>query len=224
MLKIVAFIMMGLTFITLSLGLLFGGFASLHPAHAAPVTQSADAGAPGHFTNSSIGQSEPTTVFTLTSPDFKEGEVLKPEFSYNGFGCTGKNVAPTLNWDHAPSETKYFALTVYDPDAPTGSGWWHWLVVNIPKEAKSLDASKLPATLPATLPEGAVTTQNDYGATSYGGPCPPVGDKSHRYIFTLYALKDKVAVNDVHVPAAQIGYQINQLKIAQAQIIGYYGR
>lgn len=216
MLKIMVFMMMSLTFIILSLGLSLGEFASFNPAHAAPIAQNADAGAPTHFTNSSIGRGEPSTVFTLTSPDFREGEVLKPEFSYNGFGCTGKNLAPILNWDHAPSETKYFALTVYDPDAPTGSGWWHWLVVNIPKEATGLDAAK--------LPEGAVTTQNDYGATSYGGPCPPVGDKSHRYIFTLYALKDKVAVNDVHVPAAQIGYQINQLKIAQAQIIGYYGR
>lgn len=158
----------------------------------------------------------PSDIFTLTSPDFKAGEVLKPEYSYNGFGCTGKNLAPVLNWDHAPEASKYFALTVYDPDASTGSGWWHWLVVNIPKEAKSLDAAK--------LPEGAVTVQNDYGATSYGGPCPPVGDKSHRYIFTLYALKDKIAVGDAHVPAAQIGYQINQLKIAQTEIIGYYGR
>lgn len=167
-------------------------------------------------TNPSTVSSDNLKAFVLTSPNFKDGDVLKSDHIFNGFGCSGKNIAPILLWDNAPIETKYFALTVYDPDAPTGSGWWHWLVVNIGKEAKSFDATKLPI--------GSIITQNDYGQTAYGGPCPPVGDKSHRYIFTLYALKDKVSVDNPHVPAAQIGYQINQLKIAQAQIVGYYGR
>ncbi|HNQ91561.1 MAG TPA: YbhB/YbcL family Raf kinase inhibitor-like protein [Alphaproteobacteria bacterium] len=153
--------------------------------------------------------------FKVTSPDFKEDETLSNKHVYNGFGCTGENVAPRLNWESAPADTKYFAVTVYDPDAPTGSGWWHWLIVNLPKSATSLDRTHLPT--------GALETRTDFGTTGYGGPCPPVGHGPHRYIFTLYALKDKIDVV-TDTPAAQVGYQINSLKVGETSIMGYFER
>jgi Raf kinase inhibitor-like YbhB/YbcL family protein len=132
-----------------------------------------------------------TPVFTLSSPDLASG-TFPQTFILNGFGCTGGNVSPELRWEHAPAGTKKFAITMYDPDAPTGSGFWHWAVYNIPATATGLPrgvgnvASALPA--PAF---GGNTDFQDTGATgvngNYGGPCPPVGDKPHRYVFTVYA-------------------------------------
>ena len=153
--------------------------------------------------------------FAVTSPDIKNGETFTNEFVFSGFGCTGANKAPKLEWGGAPADAKYFAVTMYDPDAPTGSGWWHWSVINIPPSTSALD--------PAKLPEGAISTRTDYGTTGYGGPCPPVGDKPHRYILTVYALKDKVPL-EAEVPAAQVGYYINSLKIGEASLTAYYGR
>ncbi len=158
---------------------------------------------------------EPLINFTLTSPDFKDGDTLDNRFVFNGFGCTGENKAPVMQWSAAPMETKYFALTMYDPDAPTGSGWWHWLVINMPATINELDVK--------TLPEGAIETRTDYGVTGFGGACPPVGDKPHHYIFTLYALKDKIPLG-ADVPAAQIGFYINSLKIAETKMTATYGR
>jgi Raf kinase inhibitor-like YbhB/YbcL family protein len=135
--------------------------------------------------------------FTLTSPDLASGS-FETKFILNGFGCTGQNVSPELQWANAPSGTKSFALRVYDPDAPTGSGFWHWAVYIIPASATGLaqGAGNSPATLPAGV-FGGNTDFFDTGATgangNYGGPCPPAGDSPHRYIFTLYALAvDKI--------------------------------
>lgn len=138
-------------------------------------------------------------TFTLSSPDLSSGR-FDNKFVLNGFGCSGQNVSPALEWRNAPAGTKSFALQVYDPDAPTGSGFWHWAVYNIPPNVSSLaqgagnDASRLPSGA-----FGGNTDFMDTGATqgngNYGGPCPPAGDKPHRYIFTIYALGvDKVEV------------------------------
>jgi Raf kinase inhibitor-like YbhB/YbcL family protein len=130
---------------------------------------------------------------TLTSADIKEGGTIANEQVFKGFGCTGGNLSPALSWSGAPSGTKSFAVSVYDPDAPTGSGWWHWVVFNIPPGTMSLpkgagDVKK------KLMPKGAIQSRTDFGADGYGGPCPPAGDKPHRYVFTLYALAvDKVA-------------------------------
>lgn len=153
--------------------------------------------------------------FKVASPDFKEGDTLSNKHVYKGFGCLGENIAPRLTWENAPADTKYFAVTVYDPDAPTGSGWWHWLIANLPKESTSLDATH--------LPEGGIETRTDFGTTGYGGPCPPVGHGPHRYIFTVYALKDKIDAA-LDTPAAQVGYQINSLKLGETSIVGYFER
>ncbi|HET6283456.1 MAG TPA: YbhB/YbcL family Raf kinase inhibitor-like protein [Polyangia bacterium] len=138
-------------------------------------------------------------AFTLSSPEVA-GDSLPGKFILNGFGCTGQNVSPALQWSNAPAGTKSFALQVYDPDAPTGSGFWHWAVYNIPADAS--DLAQGAGNAGATLPAGAFGGNNDFldtGATggngNYGGPCPPAGDAPHRYVFTLYALAvDKLEV------------------------------
>ncbi|WP_258592954.1 YbhB/YbcL family Raf kinase inhibitor-like protein [Mesorhizobium sp. AR07] len=147
------------------------------------------------------GKAEAGSKFTLSSPDLSSGS-FETRFTLNGFGCTGSNVSPALQWANIPAGTKSLALQVRDRDAPTGSGLWHWAVYNIPPTATGLaqgagnSLSKLPA--PAF---GGTTDFLDTGVTgangNYTGPCPSVGDKPHRYVFTLYA----VAVDDVQAAA-----------------------
>jgi Raf kinase inhibitor-like YbhB/YbcL family protein len=135
--------------------------------------------------------------FTLSSPDLASG-TFDSKFILNGFGCTGSNVSPALQWSNVPAGTKSLVLQVLDPDAPTGSGFWHWAVYNIPSTATGLPQGA--GNSSSALPVPAFGGANDYldtgttgGNGNYGGPCPPTGDKPHRYIFTLYAL----AVADV---------------------------
>lgn len=138
-----------------------------------------------------------TGPFMLSSPDLAMG-TFADKFILNGFGCKGGNVSPALEWQNVPSGTKSLSLQIHDPDAPTGAGFWHWTVYNMPPTTTSLPqgAGNSPATLPAPAFGGA-TDFLDTGATgvngNYGGPCPPVADKPHRYVFTLYAL----AVDDL---------------------------
>jgi Raf kinase inhibitor-like YbhB/YbcL family protein len=142
-----------------------------------------------------------TPKFTLSSPDLASGK-FETRFTLNGFGCTGANVSPSLQWSNLPAGTKSLSLQVHDLDAPTGSGLWHWAVYNIPPTAAGLaqGAGNSPSALPAPAFGGA-TDFLDTGVTgingNYGGPCPSVGDKPHRYVFTLYA----VAVDDVQAAA-----------------------
>jgi Raf kinase inhibitor-like YbhB/YbcL family protein len=138
-------------------------------------------------------------TMTLTSPDIAPGAKIADEQVFNGFGCAGGNISPTLSWSGAPKDTKSFALSVYDPDAPTGSGFWHWAVYDLPPTTIGLaqGAGNAAGSLPAGA-YGGNTDFADTGATggngNYGGPCPPQGDRPHRYVFTLYALAvDKVA-------------------------------
>jgi hypothetical protein len=133
-----------------------------------------------------------TPVFTISSPDLVGG-TFAAQYILNGFGCTGGNISPALAWSNPPAGTKSFALNVFDPDAPTGSGFWHWAVYNIPPTTTGLPrgAGNAAATLPPPA-FGGNTDFLDTGTTggngNYGGPCPPAGDLPHRYIFTLYAL------------------------------------
>jgi Raf kinase inhibitor-like YbhB/YbcL family protein len=162
--------------------------------------------------------------FRLTSTDFTPGGKLHDEHTFNGFGCTGQNVSPALAWSGAPKDAKSFALLVHDPDAPTGgAGWWHWLVYDIPAGTIALakGAGKADG---SALPKGAASGITDYGAPGYGGPCPPEGDKPHRYVFTLYALK--VAKLDVpaDAKASLIGFMVNANALGKASLTGMYGR
>lgn len=160
-------------------------------------------------------------TFTLSSKDVG-GQATKTQ-EFGGFGCTGNNISPELTWKNAPEGTKSFAVTMYDPDAPTGSGWWHWLVYDIPADVQSIP-SGAGSTTPQALPKGAKQGKTDYGAPGYGGPCPPPGHGFHTYTITVYALKtDKLAV-DENASAAVIGYNINANTLEKASIVFYYKR
>ena len=159
--------------------------------------------------------------FTLTSPDVKAGGKIADKFVFNSFGCTGQNVSPALSWSGAPAGTKGYVLTVYDPDAPTGSGFWHWVMYDIPATVTSLPEG---AGTPGKQPEGAVQGTTDYGAQGYGGPCPPKGDKPHRYIFTIYAVKtDKLDVPP-NPTAAVVGFVTHYATLAKASFTARCGR
>lgn len=164
-----------------------------------------------------------TMAFDLTSPDpgVKTGKPMTSVQEYKGFGCKGDNLSPALEWKNVPAGTKSFAVTVYDPDAPTGSGWWHWIVYDIPATATGLPAG---AVLNAALPAGAKQGRNDYGERNFGGACPPMGDKPHHYIFTVYALKiDKLNVPEDASPAL-IGFNIQANKLGLAKLTTTYSR
>ena len=158
---------------------------------------------------------------TLSSSAIAEGTSIENAQVFNGFGCTGENISPTLSWDGVPEVAKSLALTVYDPDAPTGSGWWHWVVFNLPIETRALPAG---ASKSEAMPEGAVESMTDFGAPGYGGPCPPVGDAPHHYIFTLHALDVEKLDLGENTPAAQVGYFLNAHSVGKASFTGMYGR
>jgi Raf kinase inhibitor-like YbhB/YbcL family protein len=161
--------------------------------------------------------------FKLSSPEIKANHMIPKSFEFNGFGCSGDNKSPALKWSGAPKGTKSFAVTVYDPDAPTGSGWWHWVVINIPADVTEL-ASNAGALNSTTLPKGAVQGRADYGTAAWGGTCPPQGDKPHRYIFTVYALKtDKIDV-PADATAALTGFMIHANTLGKASFTAKYGR
>lgn len=124
--------------------------------------------------------------FLLRSTSFDSSRVVPENFVFNGMGCHGENLSPELEWRGAPEGTMSFAITVMDPDAKKAGGWRHWTVINIPKETNGLPEG---ASGNKGLPEGAEELTNDFKMKQYGGPCPPRGDKPHRYVFTLYALR-----------------------------------
>ena len=160
--------------------------------------------------------------FTLQSKDVKPGAMLTDAQVFNGFGCSGQNVSPQLSWSNPPAGTKSFVVTVYDPDAPTGSGWWHWVVYDIPATVKELPQGAGSGKAP--LPEGAVQGKTDFGAPGFGGACPPPGDKPHRYVFTVYALKiDKLDVPGDASPAL-IGYMTKANSLGSASFTAKYAR
>jgi len=161
--------------------------------------------------------------FKLSSPEIKANSTIPKSFEFNGFGCSGENKSPALKWSGAPKDTKSFAVTVYDPDAPTGSGWWHWMVINIPADTTEL-AAGTGVVNSTTLPKGAVQNRIDYGVAAWGGACPPQGDKPHHYIFTVYALKtDKLEV-PADATAAMTGYMIHANALGKASFTAKYGR
>ena len=161
--------------------------------------------------------------FKLSSPDIQANALIDKKFESNVFGCSGENKSPALKWSGAPRDARSFAVTVYDPDAPTGSGWWHWSVIDIPANVTELKSDAGNASN-ANLPPGARQVRIDYGVAAWGGPCPPEGDKPHRYIFTVYALKtDKLDV-PADATAALAGFMVNANQIGKASFTAKYGR
>jgi len=158
--------------------------------------------------------------FTLHSAELQEGKQLTAAHVFKGFGCEGDNTSPQLSWSNAPEGTKSFALTVYDPDAPTGSGWWHWNVVNIPASVTELPAGASPE---KGLPDGVVQLRNDYGVRGFGGACPPPGEV-HRYIFTVYALGVEQLDLPENASNALAGFMTRANALASADITAVYTR
>ncbi len=162
---------------------------------------------------------------SVTSTEIKEGTTIANEQVFKGFGCAGDNISPSLSWSGAPSGTKSFAVSIYDPDAPTGSGWWHWVVFNIPAATTSLpkgagDVKK------KLMPKGAIQSRTDFGADGYGGPCPPNGDRPHHYEITVFAVDvDKLPdAKDDMASAALVGFDLHFHTLAKTMLTGLYGR
>lgn len=162
------------------------------------------------------------TSLKLWSDSFADGDYLAANHVLSaayGFGCDGGNQSPHLAWDGAPAGTGSFALTCFDPDAPTGSGFWHWVVVNIPADVRSL---ALNASGTAAMPAGALETRTDFGQPGYGGACPPPGDHPHRYIFTLHAVGLKALPVAADTSAAVIGFQLYFNSLQKTSLMALY--
>lgn len=147
--------------------------------------------------------------FKLTSPDIAQGQPITAAQYWDNFGCTGKNERPTLNWSGAPVGTKSFAVTFYDNDAPTGSGFWHWVIYNIPASATGVTGD--------INPQGAVEGNTDVGVPGFAGPCPPVG-RTHTYTYTVHALKSQTLDVPVGATAPLTGFFLYQNTIATAKL------
>lgn len=159
----------------------------------------------------------------LTSTEIKNGARIADEQVFKGFGCTGGNISPSLSWSGAPNNTKSFAVSIWDPDAPTGSGWWHWVVFNIPASVHSLPAGA-GADSGKDLPAGVIQGRNDFGFSFYGGPCPPPGAHAHHYEITVYALKVSKLDLDASASGAKVGFALHANELEAAMIAGRYGR
>jgi Raf kinase inhibitor-like YbhB/YbcL family protein len=160
-------------------------------------------------------------AFTLKSDDVAEGARLADAQVADVFGCKGGNVSPQLAWEGAPEGTKSFVVTAYDPDAPTGSGFWHWVVANLPATTTGLPRGA--GSRGGALPKGAVAAANDAGAAGFVGACPPPG-KMHRYVFTVYALKvDRLDVNE-RSSGALVGFMTKANSLGEAAITAVYGQ
>ena len=168
-----------------------------------------------------VGSTSTAHAFDLTSTDMKVNGRLNERQVANAFGCSGGNQSPQLAWKNPPKGIRSYAVTAYDPDAPTGSGWWHWVVWNIPASVTSLPSGNGQS---AALPEGAVAGRTDAGVAGYFGACPPAGSKPHRYIFKVYALKvDKLEVPDDPMPA-MVGFMLKANSLGEATLTARYGR
>src|SRR4029079_16762683 len=157
-------------------------------------------------------------AFAVTSSSFKDGDYLSKDFILSadfGFGCAGGNKSPHLKWSGAPAGSASCAVPCYDPDAPTGSGFWHWLVGNIPPDVTELAPGAGSAAV--QLPPGARETRADFGVPGYGGPCPPEGDHPHRYIFTIFAVKTNKLEVKADTSRAVVGFTLHADTLARAQ-------
>ncbi|MGN6315597.1 YbhB/YbcL family Raf kinase inhibitor-like protein [Trinickia sp.] len=162
-------------------------------------------------------------TFTLTSPEFTDQGELSKAHEYNDFGGNGANRSPELAWSGAPEGTRSFAVTLYDPDAPTGSGFWHWVVFDISPDTHALQRNA-GVVGGAELPAGAIQSANDYGFQGFGGACPPPGAGAHRYVFTVHALSvDKLGV-DAATPNAISRFLIHAHSIGSATLTARYER
>jgi Raf kinase inhibitor-like YbhB/YbcL family protein len=171
----------------------------------------------------SISSATFASTLVLSSTDITSGEFMHKAQEFNGFGCSGNDLSPQLSWSDAPKGTKSFAITAYDPDAPTGSGWWHWQIVNIPKTTMELSAGA-GSTKQDHAPKGSMQIKNDYGSRGFGGACPPPGHGIHHYRFTIHALSVEKLELPEDASGALTGYMINANTIESRTIEDLYKR
>jgi len=150
--------------------------------------------------------------FELVSDDVAEGRQMEVAHAHPGAG--GENLIPHLRWSGFPAETVAFAITCFDPDAPTGSGFWHWSAVGVPADVTEIRGG---------LPDGAFCVRNDYGEKDFGGPFPPKGDPPHRYIFAVHALDKQITDVDDDASPAVVGFNLTFATIARATLTPVYG-
>ena len=160
--------------------------------------------------------------FQLRSDDVADGQMMTDNQVYNAFGMTGKNISPSLSWSGFPAETNGFAVTCFDPDAPTGSGFWHWVLVDIPASVTLLPSGAGHAS-GAGLPAGAMHLRNDYGSRDFGGAAPPAGDPPHRYVFAVHALDVPSLELESDATPALAGFNLRFRTIARAVLVPVYG-
>ncbi len=153
---------------------------------------------------------------TLASTDIANGKFMAKAQEFQGFGCSGGNRSPQLSWSGAPEGTAAFAILVHDADAPTGSGWWHWQLVNIPKDVTSLPAG-------AMAPAGSQSMSNDYGSKGFGGACPPPKHGVHHYRFTVHALSQTLELPE-NASGALTGYMVKAHSLGSSTIEALYQR
>jgi Raf kinase inhibitor-like YbhB/YbcL family protein len=161
-------------------------------------------------------------AFEVTSDDVADGEMLSNAQVANFMGYSGENLSPQLSWRGFPSDTKGFAITVHDPDAPTGSGFWHWLALNIPSDVTQF-ATGAGSEGSDNLPGGVVQLRNDAGTRGYVGAAPPPGDPAHRYVTTVHAIDVERLDVEADSSAAIAGFNLRFHTIARAQIVPVFG-
>lgn len=166
------------------------------------------------------GSSAQATDFSLSSPDITDGGTMAFAQTANMFGCAGSNVSPQLSWSNAPEGTKSYVVSAYDMDAPTGSGFWHWVMFNIPADVTVLEPGITPT---AGAPAGAIQSRADAGFAGYLGACPLDG-MAHRYVFTVIALKVEKLDLKSDASGALIGFMANANALAKATITVSYSR
>lgn len=156
--------------------------------------------------------------FRVMSTSFKAGKQLSSaRFVHDGAGCGGDNVSPGLSWSGAPAGTRSYAVTLFDPDARNGRGWWHWLVFDIPPTSEHLREG-------GPVPSGAVEGTSDFGVPGYQGPCPPPGSGAHHYVFTVYALDIGSLGLDPGVSGEQALETLRRHALSTARVEFLYGR
>ena len=158
------------------------------------------------------------STFQIFSQDLVEGQLKDKKHAFNGFGYDGGNTSPQLSWKNAPEGTKSFAVTCFDPDAPTGCGFWHWQVINLP-----VNTTELAQGISGQLPEG-LEMRNDYGFNGFGGACPPEGHGMHRYQFTVWALPTEALEVPADASCALVSFMLNGMALAKSTLTVTYVR
>lgn len=167
---------------------------------------------------------EANAAFRVMSTVLVGGGRFHPEQVYNRSGCQGKNISPDLRWTSPPDATRSLAVTMFDPDAPSGHGWWHWAIFNLPPQTRNLPAGAGDPGRTRALGTAVRQARNDFGDTGYSGPCPPPGDHPHRYVITVYALDvPEVTPGQKTLNAAAVAAELERHSLAKTTLTAGYG-